>query len=340
MKNRFFTWLAAIGFASICLSCDVLTGKENEETLDPAIEEASLRMQSQWSKGAEYDLANVASLLYGPTGYWRADAELEYDGADYSRAKKINRAFDAPFWEGSYEPVLSIADGSSIHRYTIRPSDGVMVEQEGVCSFDLRTLELSVSLEQSDDFGALNAKYVVSAVSDDSLILDWKSDSGKYIRTLYTPVAFGDMARVEATLRVSRKLAEIQEFDEQFVNSNIVGSWVVNTSLSYDASWETIENVYELFGESYVAGDGYQLFTFNADGTVNVYTEPEDPTFEPYESVYSWVYDAESKSIKVAISEELTKEYRLAGFGADYMFVDYYDLTNDKYIRDGLTRAE
>lgn len=341
MKNRFFIWLVAMGFASVSLSCEVFNCGEKEDTIDTVVEDAAMRMLSQIEEGQEFDVTNMARLLYGATGYWRADAELEYNDADYSKAKQINRAFNTPFWVEDYEPVLRFVNGSSIYRYTIRPSDGVMVEQSGECSFDPRTSELAVNIAEHDNFGAVASKFVVKALCDKALVLDWTSESGKYIRTLYTPISFADMCSVEATLRVSNKLAEIVNFDSSAVSNEIVGSWMVDTSIKYDASWSTVESVDELFGNSYdVAGKIFQLFTFNQDGTIKVYTEPEDPNIEPTERSYSWQYDAENKSIKVNLSETVVKEYRLVGFGTDYMFVDYYDSINDRYMRAGLTRRE
>ena len=337
MKNRLFVLLVVIGCATTILSCEVLTCK-GDKTFDPIIEQASERMNSMISEGCEYDVTNISSLLYGSTGYWRADAEFEYN-SDYSSVTRINRDFDTPLWTGNNEPVLRIVNGSVIYRYALRLSDSVMVEQKGECLFDTHTLELAVTIEQSDDLEAENIKYVIKSLTAEALIVDW-SVNGKYYRTLYIPTSLDDMVKVEATRRMANRLPEIENFDKESVTDGLVGIWECDTQLEYDSTWTIIKSVYSLFGKSNVVDGSKDRYTFSSDGTVELYQRVEDPTMEPIINNYVWSYDTEMNTIKFSIAEDTVAEYHLKGFGSDYMFIDCYDSTNSKSIRKGLTRIE
>lgn len=123
------------------------------------------------------------------------------------------------------------------------------------------------------------------------------------------------------TMAIAEFVDSCKDFDAETFVKGIVGEWMPDSILEYDAEWTMIEEPFRVQGEDYVEGLGYQRLVLAADGTGYRYVEFTEPDMEPETFNFEWNYDAQSRML--SLTGEYNIEFKVSGFNSDHVVCDY-----------------
>ena len=243
---------------------------------------------------------------------------------------------------------MRINDGVLV-RYELSDSGDVVDVQHGVFEFYKRISTLYIDLDAQDDYEAILIEAQLLAYTDDSFIIEWKSDDECY-RALFKRLDLSVLERKGAEIKLGAMLAEAGELNADTVAELIVGSWVGDTRLEYDSNeYASISHVDAIcavyYSTPYPPGFGGQ-YIFNPDGTLINIVEVEYPPFEEVTYTYTWCYDVDTNRMTIVDSSNNSRDYTIIALSDKWLFVDYELEECDtqtgevvtKYLRDGYRR--
>lgn len=323
MKTKVFIFFALV-FAAVSCNYEEFqpVGKTPaaDQNLFSAYHEAYSAMQQLIGQGAGYDITDVETLIAGKEGYWQLDAVLGYDSG-FQSVRSVYRDFAAAGGQNYEEPVCAFGSQNRIFSYDISSDDGRIVEQTGSWSFDPRTLRLSVSVPGFGGNAAVESEFTLLSLSDVAIVLEWMADDGEAMRASLRPASLNDMKLSGINIAVDKFMTECCGFSSEELEQGLIGSWVMDSYLVYDESWQKVVKPYMVMGESYGEGTSCFSYTFADDGTGMVYVEHNDSFENPDTYVFDWRYDSEK--IKLVLSGELFNvNYAVSGYCGEYVVLD------------------
>lgn len=331
MKKFYLLSLAVALLLGACHKSDDTYPSDNKRECRRATE----RFEELINADGGYDVANVEELLNDK--YWVLDAVCCYD-SNYTKVTDILRPFDLSFWERDFEPVLSFITRGYARRYTLN-DDGKLISQKGEWSFDEATALLGYRFDEWYSIESINMKATIRAIGTTNLVVDWSDSYGRNYRASYNVADYFVMQEIALNETLERKLDKIGDFDTASVADAILGIWSMDTYIVYSDDWLNIRQPYIAFGVEYATDLSSILYDFKEGGElVEVVSNPLNEDGREI-TTHQWSYNNESGTILVELASGVEREYKIIGFGDDYLMMDYR-ADSGKNIRVGFNRDD
>ena len=151
----------------------------------------------------------------------------------------------------------------------------------------------------------------------------------------------GKPQRSEYDIAIDTLMAQCKNFDADLLNQNLPGVWEINSLVTYNADWSTIDQPHLVMGEMNAVGMAQEeRYTFTEDGKGSYYVMPAiAPDASPRTMNFNWHYDADNHKLIITWETGIEIQRTVSGFNSEYIVLDYVNSTNQN-IREILKKKE
>ena len=142
-------------------------------------------------------------------------------------------------------------------------------------------------------------------------------------------------------IAIENLMAQCKNFDADLLNQNLPGVWEINSLVTYNADWSTIDQPHLVMGEMNAVGMAQEeRYTFTEDGKGSYYVMPAiAPDASPRTMNFNWHYDADNHKLIITWETGIEIQRTVSGFNSEYIVLDYVNSTNQN-IREILKKKE
>lgn len=277
-------------------------------------------MQHLIDAGVDYDVTAVGELFLEGADYWQLDAILGYD-AGYTKVERIYRDFANSEFRDDDDLIFAFCSNGVIHCSDINAEDGTIVEQVGDWSYNGRTLELVISVQEFGDNITMEFRAKLLSLTPESAVLEWSGNDGEALRASLRPASYDEHQKKSVNIIAANIASKCSNYTAKEIEQGLPGEWGLYCDFIYDNAWQSVVAAQVVFGTHYVAGASYPQYMFEEDKTGSYSQRSTLPPFETAEVAFEWNYNAESGCLELN-GEGVKKVFVVSGYCDEYIIFD------------------
>lgn len=320
--------IASLSVASIFISCDE---EEKTEVATPPAQELQDVTNAIDQIVESHGFSETNDVVDIINGTWHCDVLVKYT---LEWVSEIIYNFGGEPWTENFEPMLEFISNGNLNRYTISPETNRVVYTRGEWSFDTGSRTLSIGAEAIEQYDAMVIDAELLALADDVMVIKWTDQNQDVWCAVYRKYE-GLLWSIEADILINAALDEFGNYDPTTIEQSIVGKWSGNTFVEYDSEWQHVTSPMVVFGIPYADGVSLGVYSFNEDGTFNLFVKAAYPLDEDRSYDGIWSFNPDSRKLNIE-AEGFNREYTIVGYGEEMILADY--VYGDRNYRDGLVR--
>lgn len=274
-------------------------------------------MQHLIDAGVDYDVTAVGELFLEGADYWQLDAILGYD-AGYTKVERIYRDFANSEFRDDDDLIFAFCSNGVIHCSDINAEDGTIVEQVGDWSYNGRTLELVISVQEFGDNITMEFRAKLLSLTPESAVLEWSGNDGEALRASLRPASYDEHQKKSVNIIAAKIVSKCSNYTAKEIEQGLPGEWELYCDFAYDNDWQSVEDAFVVLGIHYAAGASYPKYIFEDGGTGYYSQRSTLPPFETAEVAFEWNYNAESGCLELNC-EGGYKIYIVSGYCNEYL---------------------
>ena len=150
----------------------------------------------------------------------------------------------------------------------------------------------------------------------------------------------GKPQRSEYDIAIDNLMAQCKNFDAEMLIQGLPGVWEINSLVTYNADWSTIDQPHLVMGKTNAVGIPAEIkYTFTEDGKGLYCVVPVPfPDANPSTTPFNWRYNADNHKLIMTWETGIEIQRTVSGFNSEYIVLDYVDDSTKQNIREILKK--